>query len=197
MGRRWQDAAVPTHVALLRGINVGGHNRVAMADLRRVVTSLGHTDVATYIQSGNVVFTTEETNTAVLAIALERAIADALGVRPRVVVISRDELARSVDDNPYPDEPNPKFVHAIFLSEEPGPDLEERVAAAQRQAAQNGGRDTAEVVGRILFLHTPDGYGRSELAALLARSGSGKSAGATGTARNWATVTQLLALCDN
>jgi uncharacterized protein (DUF1697 family) len=187
---------VPTHVALLRGINVGGHNRVAMADLRRVVASLGHTDVATYIQSGNVVLSTDETDTAALARAIERAIADALGVRPRVVVLSRDELARSVDDNPYPDEPNPKLVHAIFLSEDPGPDLVERVAAAQRQAARNGGRDTAELVGRTLFLHTPDGYGRSELAALLTRGDSGNSAGATGTARNWATVTKLLAMCD-
>src|SRR5262245_32024671 len=109
-----QDAAMPTHVALLRGINVGGHNKVAMAELRKVVASLGHTEVATYIQSGNVVFTTAETDTAALAAAMERAIAEALGVRPRVVVLSREELARVVDDNPYPDEPNPKAVHAIF-----------------------------------------------------------------------------------
>jgi uncharacterized protein (DUF1697 family) len=191
-----QNAVVPTHIALLRGINVGGHNKVAMADLRQVVASLGHTDVATYIQSGNVVFTTEKRDTAVLATALERAIAETLGVRPRVRVLSRDELARVIADNPYPDEPNPKLVHAIFLSEDPGPVLVEAITAAQRQAAQKGGRDTAQVVGRTLFLHTPDGYGRSELAALLARSGSGKSVGAAGTARNWATVTKLHALCD-
>jgi uncharacterized protein (DUF1697 family) len=185
---------MPTHIALLRGINVGGRNKVAMADLRKVVTSLGHTEVATYIQSGNVAFTTAETDTAALAAAMERAIAGALGVRPRVVVLSREELARAVGDNPYPREPNPKFVHAIFLAEDPGPDLLESVAAAERQAAGKGGRDSARVVGRTLFLHTPDGYGRSELAALLARGGA-KSAGA-GTARNWATVTKLLTMCD-
>lgn len=67
---------MPTHVALLRGINLGAHNRVAMADLRRVVTSLGHTDVATYIQSGNAVFTTQERDSLALAGALEAAIAD-------------------------------------------------------------------------------------------------------------------------
>jgi len=192
-GRLRQDSGVPTHIALLRGINVGGHNRVAMEDLRKVVTSLGHTEVATYIQSGNVVFTTEDMDTAALAVALERTIAETLGVRPRVVVLSRDELAQVVADNPYPDEPNPKCVHAICLSEDPAPDLVEGVAAAQRQAAQKGSRDTAQVVGRTVFLHTPDGYGRSELAAHLARSGSGNSAG---TARNWATITKLLALCD-
>ena len=72
---------------LLRGINVGGRNRVAMADLR-VVLGLGYTDVATYIQSDNVVFTSEEAHTAMIAAALERAIAEHLGVRPNVVVLT-------------------------------------------------------------------------------------------------------------
>lgn len=80
---------VPTHVALLRGINLGGRNRVAMADLRHVVTSLGHTEVATYIQSGNVAFTAtgEQSDAKALAEALEHAIAEALSVRPRVLVL--------------------------------------------------------------------------------------------------------------
>jgi uncharacterized protein (DUF1697 family) len=97
---RWQDDRMPTHVALLRGINVGGRNRVAMADLREVVLGLGHTEVATYIQSGNVVFTSEEADTARIAAALERAIAKHLGVRPTVVVLTRAELAQVVADNP-------------------------------------------------------------------------------------------------
>jgi uncharacterized protein (DUF1697 family) len=188
---------VPTHVALLRGINVGGHNKVAMADLREVVTSLGHTDVATYIQSGNVVFSTKDTETAALGAALERAIAEKLAVRPRVVVLSRAELAQVVRDNPYPDEPNPKAVHAVFLGEEPGPDALERMAAALRRVAAKGSRDTAQVVGSTLFLHLPDGMGRNELAALLTGGkGGSKAIGANGTARNWATVTKLVALCD-
>jgi uncharacterized protein (DUF1697 family) len=188
---------VSTHVALLRGINLGGHNRVAMADLREVVSSLGHADVATYIQSGNVVFSTQKTDTAKMAAELERAVADTLGVRPRIVVLSRQELAKSVHDNPYADEPNPKLVHAIFLGENPGSELVEQVAGAQRQAAKKGSRDTAQLVGRTVFLHTPDGYGRSELASLLARAGGGKSGVATGTARNWSTVTKLLDMCDS
>lgn len=185
---------MPTHLALLRGINVGGRNKVAMADLRQVATSLGHTEVATYIQSGNVVFTAKATDTAALAAALEKAIAGTLGVRPRVVVLSRDELAQVVNDNPYPEEPNPKLVHAIFLGEDPRPELVAAVAAAQRQVAQKGSRDSAQVVGRTVFLHTPDGFGRSELAARLA--GGAKSPAAAGTARNWATVTKLLDMCD-
>lgn len=185
---------MPKHVALLRGINVGGHNKVAMADLRKIVASLGHTDITTYIQSGNVVFATEETDTAALAASLERAIADALGIRPRVVVLSRAELAQVVVDNPYPDEPNPRFLHAWFLADVPPPDLVERVASAEQQARRKGGRDAAKIVGRTLFLHTPDGFGRSELAALLSRDSRLSSAGST--ARNWATVTKLLAMCE-
>jgi uncharacterized protein (DUF1697 family) len=187
---------VPTHVALLRGINVGGRNKVAMADLRAVMTSLGYTEVATYIQSGNVVFTSTDTDTALMAANIEAGIAQALEVRPRVVVVSRHELAQVMRDNPYSAEANPKAVHAVFLAEDPGPDQVEGVAAAQRQAARKGSRDTARYVGRTLFLHTPDGFGRSELAVLLARAGGPVSAQSAGTARNWATVTKLLALCD-
>lgn len=186
---------MPTHIALLRGINVGGRNKVGMADLRDLVTSLGNTDVATYIQSGNVLFTSSETDTTRLAAALESAIAGQLGVRPRVLVLSCDELAQVARDNPYSAETNPKAVHAVFLSEEPGPEMVAAVAAAQRQVERTGSPDSAQFVGRTLFLHTPAGYGRSKLAELLARAGGPISARGAGTARNWATVTKLLALC--
>jgi uncharacterized protein (DUF1697 family) len=182
-----------THVALLRGINVGGHNKVAMADLREVMTALGHTGVVTYIQSGNAVFTTDQTDTAALASALEQAVADALGVRPAVVVLSREDLAQAIGDNPYADEPNPKCVHAVFFAQAPA-GLADAIAAAQRRDAERGGHGAARVVGRTLFVHTPDGFGRSELALhLLGRRGSPAAAG---TARNWATVRKLLSLCD-
>ena len=184
---------MPTYVALLRGINVGGRNKVAMADLREVVRSLGHSEVTTYIQSGNIVFSTKRTGTSALAADLERAIEQALGVRPRVVVLSRDELAGVIDANPYPDEPNPKVVHAIFLADAPSPDVADRIAEVERRAATKGGRDQVRLIGRTLYLHTPDGFGRSELAALLLRT-DGKSIGASATARNWVTVTKLLEL---
>ena len=187
---------MPTHVALLRGINLAGRNKVPMAGLREVVTSLGHADVATYIQSGNVVFSTGQSDTAALAAALEEAIAEDIGVRARVVVLSREELAQVMRDNPYSGEPNPKAVHAVFLSGQPGPELARRVADAQQQAAQRGSRDTAQVIGRTIFLHTPDGYGRSDLAAALLKIGQRKTDDVAGTARNWATVTKLAAMCD-
>lgn len=189
---------MPTHVALLRGINVGGNNKVPMAELRQVVTSLGHADVATYIQSGNVVFSTGETDTRALAEALERAIATDFGLQVRVVVFSRDELAQVMRDNPYSDEPNPRAVHAVFLSAAPGPEVADSVADAERKAAkkQPGTRDSARVVGRAIFLHTPDGFGRSELASLITSGSRGRGADLARTARNWATVAKLLAMCD-
>jgi uncharacterized protein (DUF1697 family) len=191
---------MPTHVALLRGINLGGHNKVAMADLRQLVASLGHTDVATYIQSGNVVFSSEQADTDALASDLEQAIAAELGLQIRVVVVSREELAQVMRDTPYSDEPNPKMVHAVFLSGQPGPDLEERLAAARQRAEQKqpGHSDTAQVIGRTIFVHTPDGFGRSELASQIVQAAAkAKGGGVVGTARNWATVTKLLAMCDD
>ena len=187
-----------THVALLRGINVGGNNKVPMAELRKVVASLGHADVTTYIQSGNVVFSTGETDTAALAAGLEQAIAAAFGIQVRVVVFSREELAQVMRDNPYAEEPNHRAVHAVFLSATPGPEVADGVADAQRRAEQKqpGTRDTAQVIGRAIFVHTPDGFGRSELASLITSGSRGRAADLAGTARNWATVTKLLAMCD-
>ena len=191
-----------THIALLRGVNVGGRNKLAMADLRQIVAALGHTGVATYIQSGNVVFTARGGGqagaagggTAAMADELAGAITRATGLRPGVVVLARDELAQVIRDNPYPGEPNPTYVHAVFLPPDPAPEVAPAVAALVERVAADGSRDTAQLLGRVLYLHTPDGFGRSKLSELLlARSGSPVPAG---TARNWTTVGKLLALCD-
>jgi uncharacterized protein (DUF1697 family) len=182
---------VATHIALLRGINVGGRNRVAMADLRAVVSRLGHTDVATYIQSGNVVFTAEDSPT--LAADLERAIASSLKVAPSVVVLAGDELAQVVRDNPYPDEPNPKAVHAVFLTS-PGSATADALAGALRKVEGTDSADSAQLIGSTIYLHTPTGFGRSKLAELIVQS---RAAELAGTARNWSTVTKLLSMCAN
>ena len=180
------------YVALLRGINVGGRNKVAMADLRQVAESLGHTEVATYIQSGNLVFTNTGDNTVALADALEQEIARSLAVRPAVVVLSRADLAQVIAYNPFPGESNPKALHAVFHREPITGETIAAVADAEQKAQAKGSRDEAAVVGCTLFMRTPDGLGRSELAAQLARSVT-KTAG---TARNWATVNRLLEMLD-
>ena len=184
-----------THLALLRGINVGGRNRLPMADLREIVRSLGHEDVATYIQSGNVVLRTDRTGSGDLAAELERAIAERSDVRPGVVVVTRDELAAVVAGNPYPDEDDPTRVHVEFHGAPISPAGADAVAAAEQRARDKGGADRATVAGSVVYLHTPDGLGRSELAAQLARRPRAATPSVT-TMRNWATVTRLLAMLD-
>ncbi|MGH3301141.1 MAG: DUF1697 domain-containing protein [Streptosporangiaceae bacterium] len=179
---------MPRYLALLRGINVGGRNKVAMAELRLIATQLGYIDVATYIQSGNLLFTSGDADAAGHARALEGRIAEQLGVRPAVVVISAAELARTIADNPFPDERNGRCLHAVFRDTEPTAAERSRIADAVGRARANGSADDAVVVGRTLFLHTPDGFGRSELAARLVSA----AAPTAGTARNWVTVTRLM-----
>jgi uncharacterized protein (DUF1697 family) len=194
-----------SHVALLRGVNNLGSSKVTMAELREVVSSLGHADVMTYIQSGNVLFTPRSADgsapgradATTLATELERAVADGIGVRARVVVLAREELTRVVRDNPFPGQANPRLLHAVFLPEVPGPTLAAWVADAQQRVQQTGSRDEARVLGRVVYLHTPDGYPRSELRRALARAGGPTSAQVAGTARNWATVSRLLGMCGH
>ena len=177
-------------MALLRGINVGGRNKVAMADLRQIAADLGYADASTYIQSGNLLFTADEGDAVGLAAVLARSIAERLGVRPAVVVLSAAELGRVIADNPYPGATDPRLVHAVFRNDDLGDGALAAVAAAVVAVQASGSRDEAVVVGRTLYVHTPDGFGRSQLAAQLA----GSAAQAAGTARNWATVTRLMAL---
>lgn len=187
---------MPTHVALLRGINLGGKNKVAMADLRAIVSELGHTGVSTYVQSGNVLFTAPPAaDAAGIAEAMTAAIAAKLGIHSPVVVLTRGELTEVVAANPFPDEPDPRRVHAVVLNGPPDRDLLDRIASAQALAAGKGERSAVQAVARTLYLHTPEGYGRSDLSAAVLRLVSSPKAGVTGTARNWATMTKLIELC--
>jgi uncharacterized protein (DUF1697 family) len=101
--------------------------------------------------------------------------------------------------NPYPDEPNPRMVHVVFLNATPPGDLLMRISAAGSAVAAKGSRDTVQAVGQALFLHTPDGYGTSELAQelfkIISPPAASKKHGLAATARNWATATKLLSLC--
>lgn len=194
---------MPTHIALLRGVNNLGGKTVSMAELRQLMASLGHTDVLTYIQSGNVLFTPPPAGDSaaggmkleILAAGLEHAMAAGLGLQARAVVLTREELARCVRDNPYPDQTDPRLLHAIFLPGAPGPGMAGFIASAEQQVRGKGSRDEARMLGRMVYLHTPDGYPRSELRRALARAGGPTSPRIAGTARNWATVTKLLELC--
>ncbi|HWH33736.1 MAG TPA: DUF1697 domain-containing protein [Acidimicrobiales bacterium] len=184
-----------SHVALLRGVNVGGRNRLSMADLRSVMEDLGHREVRTYIQSGNAVFGADG-HSAVLARQLAQAVGERLGIRPHVVVLSRGELAAVVAANPFPDVADPKALHAGLRHDEPGEAARAVMESARGRAQERGSGEDVRLVGRTLYLHTPAGLGRSDLAAQLALAGGPLAAGEGTTLRNWATVTRLLAMCD-
>jgi uncharacterized protein (DUF1697 family) len=186
---------MPTHVALLRGVNVGGGGKLAMADLRQLLSSLGHSDVRTYIQSGNVVFTPSHSDTAALASELRVAIAAEFGIDPAVIVVTRAELSDVISANPYAGEPNPRYVHAVFLPGKLDEAARSQIKQAQEQVRGQGSRDEVALIGRTLYVHTPDGFGTSELAKILLAKRASPVSG--GTARNWNTVTKLLTLCDS
>ncbi|MEU6082646.1 DUF1697 domain-containing protein [Streptomyces sp. NPDC047108] len=176
-----------TYVALLRGINLGGHKKVPMADLRDLLTGLGHGDVRTLLQSGNAVFTSEERNTARLVTGLERAIAERFGFEVPCLALSADDLRAVAGRNPFPPTSvDPSRMFVTFLS---GPVDPERLAHVDPHGYPP---DEYRVGERELFLRCPDGMGRSKLAEVLGRT----DLGLTATVRNWNTVTKLLAMTD-
>ncbi|MEU7994077.1 DUF1697 domain-containing protein [Micromonospora sp. NPDC049060] len=169
-------------VALLRGVNVGGA-KVAMADLRRLVTDLGHQDVQTYLQSGNVVFGSTVRDADALARGIERAIADELGLTVPVLVRSGRELAAVAGGNPYAGrEDDPTRLLVVFLATAPDP------AAVAALTVPDGENLAFSVAGREVYLHYPDGgYGRSRFT----NNHLEKKLGLVATTRNWRSVRAL------
>ena len=185
---RTRTRSMNRYVALLRGINVGGHKKVPMAQLRALLEAQGFEDVVTLLQSGNAVFSSKKkVPPARLERQLEEALEAALGFGVEVLVRTRDELAAAIAANPLPgaDEQPSRFA-VTFLSAAPEP---ARLAALDPAAYAP---DEFRVVGRELYARFPQGMGRSKLAAVL----SSPRLGVTATARNWSTVTKLLALAD-
>jgi uncharacterized protein (DUF1697 family) len=171
-------------VALLRGINVGGKGSLAMADLRTIATDLGYDEVATYIQSGNLVLSTGDSGPTV-AKELAEAIASSSTVTPAVVVRTRRQLANVVADNPFLDRgEDPAQLHVVFTDGAAKSLLTKLDLAAYAP-------DEAIAVGKDLHLLLPNGAGRSKLVADIGRQKS-----PVGTQRSWRTVTKLLAMAD-
>jgi uncharacterized protein (DUF1697 family) len=172
-------------IALLRGINVGGHRRVPMAELREIALAAGLRDAETYIQSGNLLFAAELEPAAAEA-ALEAAIAARFGFAVDVIVKTGAQWARYAEKSPFPDaeRERPHLLH-LGLSKRP---LKPDAAARLRERAAPGER--VEVSGDAIWLDYSAGAARSKLgpAAL------DKAAGSPVTARNWKTVLTLAGL---
>ncbi|MCO5994739.1 DUF1697 domain-containing protein [Actinoallomurus rhizosphaericola] len=172
------------YAALLRGINVTGNSRVAMADLRAWLADLGYTGVRTHLNSGNAVFTAPEEPAERIAAAIEGRLTARLGREVPVIVRTAAELAVVVAGNPL-EIRDPARCAVAFLAEDPAP---ERLSALK---PAEFAPEEVELGEKVLYLYFPNGQGRSTLGPTLERR-----LGVPMTVRNWNTVTRLLALTD-
>jgi uncharacterized protein (DUF1697 family) len=173
-----------SHVALLRGINVGGKNKLPMKDLVALCREAGCTDATTFIQSGNVVLKASASAVKKLPRVLEDAIAARFGFRSPVVLRSQAELAAVIDANPFAKKADPNHLHVAFLADTPAPNL---VATLDPNRSPG---DAFALVGRDLYLHLPNGVGNTKLTNAYLDS----KLKTTSTVRNWRTVQKLIEL---
>jgi uncharacterized protein (DUF1697 family) len=173
-----------TYIALFRGINVGGHHSLPMKELKLLIERNGCLEVRTYIQSGNVVFRRALCDVRRLAAQIAAAVSKSRGFEPAVIVLTRSDLEKAVAANPFTKAiENPKSVHLFFLDEQP------KKADLKGCAALKTRTERFELIGRVFYLHTPDGFGTSKLGARVE-----KLLGVPATARNWRTVMALVAI---
>ena len=175
-----------TYIALLRGINVGKAKRIAMADLRALLDALGHTDVATLLNSGNVVFQSKKKTPAKIAAEISAAIAAQLKIDVPVIVKSANDLATIIDDNALVDAAtDPSRLLVAFVQEA------EALPALSAIAPHVVPPERFQVGAHAAYLHCARGILESKAGEALV----GK-AGKAATTRNWATVLKLQALVD-
>lgn len=162
-------------VAFLRGINVGGNNLIPMAELKAICETAGLSDVSTFLQSGNVLFTTTRKDPA-------RLIEKALARDVTVIVRTIDELHDVIARNPFKGERNPSALIVTFLEAEPSKAAQDSLTSSYK------GPEEIVFSGRELFLYYPENMGKSKLTNALIE----RKLGMRGTARNWNTVTKLV-----
>lgn len=147
------------YISLLRGINVGGHKKIVMTDLKLLYETLGFTAIQTYIQSGNLIFAAETRSTAMLAQQIEQAIAQQYGFEVIVIVLTAEELQSAAQSNPFQLEgiTESDQLLLVFLSQIPLPD---HVANIDHNAYLP---DRFALVGSQIYLYCPNGYGQTKL----------------------------------
>ena len=175
---------MPVIICMLRGVNVGGHNKIKMDALKALCVSLKLKDPQTYVQSGNVIFSSGEKDLAKLAKRIQDAIEKTIGFRPGVVLRTAAELQEVVARNPFSGrkdiEPGKLLVN--FLASDPGKQAREKALAIQI------GPEELRLIGREAYIYFPNGQGQSKLPwAKIERT-----LGTTGTGRNWKSVTKML-----
>ncbi len=177
-----------TYIGLLRAVNLAGINKVAMADLRQLMTGLGLENGKTLLQSGNVVFRSRISSAEKLERLLEDAAEKQLGVKTEFFVRSAEDWKALIAANPFPAEARQDPGHLLMLCLKAAP---ERAAVTALQAAIVG-REIVKAKGHQAYIVYPDGQGRSRLTTLMIE----KKLGTRATGRNWNTVLKLQALAE-
>ncbi len=150
---------MPKYIALLRGINVSGKNKIRMPDLKSLYESLGLVGVKTYIQSGNVIFEASNYNKASLSTVIENAIAKNFNIETAILIKAENEWATIIKNNPYAKNDNKDIskLHVTFLL---GESSEEAINKLERVQSKE---DTLKVINDVVYLYCPNGYGRTKL----------------------------------
>jgi len=179
---------MPAIVSMLRGVNVGGHNKVKMDALRALYVSLGLRDPQSYIQSGNVVFRADGRSLALVAKRIESGIEREFGFRPAVIVRTSSEMRKVMARNPFATRRNlePSKLLVTFLAADPGKEARAQVLAIQTDPEE------LRIEGREVYVYYPNGMGRSKLPSALIE----RTLKTPGTARNWNTVEKLLEIAE-
>ena len=174
-----------TCVSMLRGINVGGKNKVGMEALKKLHESLGLGNVRTYVQSGNVVFECAAKEVTKMAERIGRKMKVALGLDITVILRTRAELQKVVDGNPFTDR-DPDKLHVTFLAAVPGNVPREKIIGVKDEL------EGFSVSGRDIYLYCPNGYGRTKLSNNFFE----RVLETPATTRNWRTVNRLLVMMN-
>ena len=175
--------AKTAYILLFRG--VGGATQLPTAPLREALTEAGFENVATYINSGNAVLRSTLSREKVIA-SVAKICEDRFGLTKAIYAPTLAEWETLIANNPFPDFEIPKFLHGAVLAGDPTRE------AIERLRAHAGDGERIEVVGRVAYLHTPNGFGTSKLGERFDRW-----IGVDNTARNWNTVTTLLRLLSD
>jgi len=177
-----------THIALLRGINVGGKNPLPMKALAEEFVAAGCEDVRTFIQSGNVIFgAPADSDESRLSRLLCERLVKRFSYTAPLVLRTTEELHAAIANNPYPALGAPEeTLHVMFLTATPDAD------AVKKLDPDRSPGDEYQVIGREIYLHLPNGMARTKLTNAYFDT----KLGVTSTARNWRTTTKLLELME-
>lgn len=179
--------AMPVLISMLRGVNLGPHNRIKMDALRALYASLKLEDPHTYVQSGNVIFRTKEKNTEQVARKIQKAIEKTFGCNLAVILRTADELRKAIAASPFAGRDlEPGKLLVTFLAAEPGPEAHATLASLKKHPEE------LHLRGRELYIYFPNGAGKSKLPW----SQVEKLFKVAGTARNWNSVTKMLDMAE-